>query len=272
MNIEQKKQRLCDIVRELGSVAVAFSAGTDSTYLLAVCCDVLGADNVLAVTAHSATLPREELEEASILANELGVRWQVVSTKELEIPDYVRNDTNRCFYCQEHRVQSILKVAQSSGLAAVAYGITCDDMEDHRPGIHAIQQLGVSTPLLDAGLDKADIRELSLKRGLSTHDKPSMACLATRIPYGRPIRVENLDQVAEAEAFLKRDIGLQQVRVRHYDNIARLEVEAEDILLIAQAGVRERIVDQLRGFGFDHVTLDLAGFRSGSMQEGLKLL
>lgn len=169
-------------------------------------------------------------------------------------------------------MQELWKVAQVHGLASVAYGVTTDDIAEERPGIQAISQNQICMPLLEAGMNKADIRTLSQRRGLPTYDKPPTACLASRIPFGRPIRVENLNQVAQAEAFLKREFGLRQVRVRHYDTVARLEVEADDILRVAQPGVRDRIVDYLSSIGFSHVTLDLAGFRSGSMHEGLNLL
>ncbi len=272
MNLEDKAAHLRALISDYGSVAVAFSAGTDSTYLLAVCCDVLGTANVLAVTAESATLPQEELDEAHALAAQLGVRLEVVKTGELDNPDYRRNDPQRCFHCQSERFHTIRAVAHFYELATVAYGLTLDDLSDYRPGTAAAQQYGVQMPLLEAGLRKADIRRLSQQRGLPTHDKPAMACLASRIPYGHPIDVENLAQVAQAEAFLRRDVGLRQVRVRHHGQIARLEVESDDLARVAAPGMRERIVETLHALGFLYVTLDLAGFRSGSMNEGLKLL
>ncbi len=270
--LHEKETRLRDIIMTYGRVVVAFSAGADSTYLLAMCRDILGPDNVLAVTARSATLPDQELEESHALTSQLGVRLEVMATFELEDPDYVRNDPHRCFHCQEHRVKRIWNIARAHGINYVAYGINADDDDDYRPGLRPIQNNGVQTPLRDAGLSKSDIRTLSQQRGLPTHDKPSSPCLASRIPYGKPIRVESLSQVAQAEIFLKREIGLRQVRVRHYDNIARLEVEADDIARIAQADVRQRIVSHLHTLGFQHITLDLAGFRTGSLNEGLNLL
>jgi pyridinium-3,5-biscarboxylic acid mononucleotide sulfurtransferase len=267
-----KESRLREIITTYGRVVVAFSAGTDSTYLLALCCETLGPANVLAVTARSATLPDQELEEAHHLTAHLGVRLEVISTFELEDPDYLRNDAHRCFHCQEHRVKRIWHIAQTHAIPYVVYGINADDDRDYRPGLRPIEANGIQTPLRDAGLGKSDIRTLSHQRGLPTHDKPSNACLASRIPYGKPIRVESLNQVAQAEIFLKREIGLRQVRVRHYDNIARLEVEPDEIPRIAEADVRQRIVAHLRRLGFQHITLDLAGFRSGSLNEGLNLL
>lgn len=266
MERSQKEAYLRDIIGNLGSVAVAFSAGTDSTYLLAMCHDILGAAHVLAVTACSPTLPSEELDEAKSLASHIGVQLEVVATSEMDNTDYVRNDANRCFYCQNMRIKTIQDVAHAHGFTTVAYGVTADDMHDHRPGIQAIQQHGITLPLLDAGMSKADVRALSEQIGLPTHDKPAMACLASRIPYGRHITVEDLNRVAMAEAFLKRELGLSQVRVRHHDMVARLEVECEDIPRLAQPDVRERIVARLRDIGFAHVALDLAGYGSTSFQ------
>lgn len=271
MNIEHKEAQLLAIIRELESVVVAFSAGVDSTYLLAACRDALGPQRVLAVTAHSASLPEQELDEARTLANQIGVPLEVVTTREMDNPDYVRNDANRCFHCKDELFINLWPLARRRGLAQVVYGATADDVGDHRPGMQAAKQHGIRAPLLEVGLGKADIRELSRRRGLPTHDKPAMACLASRIPYGSAVTVEALGQVAQAEAFLKREIGLRQVRVRHHGQVARLEVEPDDIPRVVQPEVRERIFAKLRGIGFTYVTLDLAGFRSGSMNEGLPL-
>lgn len=265
MTLEEKKVQLDIIIGSLISVAVAFSAGVDSTYLLSACVDVLGAENVLAVTARSASMPDEELSEAYNLAKQIGVRLEVVATQELENTAYVRNDSHRCFHCKDELFTTIRPVARAHDLATVVYGATADDIGDHRPGMRAAKQHNARAPLLEAGLGKSEIRALSRERGLPTHDKPAMACLASRIAYGNPVTVEVLGQVAQAELFLKRELGLRQVRVRHHGKIARLEVELEEIVRIAQPDVRERIVARLREIGFTYVTLDLAGFRSGSM-------
>lgn len=271
-SIEEKEARLRAAIADKGSVAVAFSAGVDSTFLLWTCCEVLGPERVLAITANSATFPPEELDEACKLTAMFGVELAVVETNELDNPDFVCNDTNRCFYCQDNRFRVMWDMVLAREIATLASGVNADDLNEHRPGLQAVQEHRVEMPLVEANLGKADIRALSLRAGLPTHDKPSMACLASRIPYGRQILVENLDQVAQAEDFLKREIGLRQVRVRHYDHVARLEVEAKDILHVVQPGVRERITAELCRLGFVHVTLDLEAFRSGSMNEGLKLL
>ncbi len=265
---ENKVQRLCEIIKALDSVVVAFSAGVDSTYLLAACVDTLGPSRVLAVTAHSASLPAQELAAAHALAAQIGVTLEIVDTHELSHPAYIQNDRNRCFYCKDELFATLWPLARVRGLAHVVYGANADDVGDHRPGMQAAQQHGIRAPLLEAGLGKADIRALSRQRGLPTHNKPALACLASRIPYGNPVTVEALHQVARAEAFLKEELELRQVRVRHHGAVARLEVEAHAIVRLAQPDIRERITAELRRIGFTYVTLDLDGFRSGSMNEG----
>jgi uncharacterized protein len=271
-SLKTKEERLHAIVQEFGSVAVAFSAGSDSTYLLAVCRDLLGRERVRAITAFSPTFPQEELDDVHRLTALLDVDVTIVETKELDCPNFIRNDAHRCFYCQESRIQSIWEIAHYYHLDTVLYGITTDDFHDTRPGIDVAKQHDVKMPLVDVGLTKEDIRTLSKHRNLPTYNKPPMACLASRIPYGRHITIEQLEQVAKAERFLRREIGLQQVRVRHHNDIARLEVDYGDITRVAQPEVRDRIVSELRTIGFSYVTLDLGGFHSGSLNEGLKLL
>ncbi|NJN68618.1 MAG: ATP-dependent sacrificial sulfur transferase LarE [Chloroflexaceae bacterium] len=268
--LTHKEDRLRYLIGELASVAVAFSGGGDSTCLLAVCCEVLGAGRVLALTACSPSLPPEELASARSLAAYLGVSLDVIPTGELNHPAYVRNDEQRCFYCQHERIAAMWEVVQHRGLATLAFGFTADDDSRERPGIQAALERGVRMPLREAMLRKDEVRALALRLGLPTHDKPSLACLASRIPFGEPITAEALTQVAQAEAWLRQEVGLPQVRVRSYHRgtMARLEVETDAIVQVAQQEVRERIVARLRALGFVYVTLDLAGFRSGSMHEG----
>ncbi len=267
MNLEQKQNDLTDIIRDLGSVAVAFSAGVDSTYLLAVCVDVLGAARARAFTACSPSLPAHELDAARALARQIGAHLEIVTTHELHNPAYARNDEHRCFHCKDELFATLRPLSETHSLDVLVYGATADDVGDYRPGMQAAQQHGARAPLLEAGLGKDDIRALSRRRGLPTHDKPAMACLASRIAYGRPVTAAVLRQVEQAEQFLRREMGLRQVRVRHHGEIARLEVEAEEIVHLAQPEARARVVAHLREIGFTYVTLDLAGFRSGSMNE-----
>jgi uncharacterized protein len=268
--LEARKSLLESRIRQLESVAVAFSAGIDSTYLLAACHDVLGPARVLAITARSASLPAQELAAARNLAARIGVPWESITTDELHNPDYVRNDARRCFHCKATLFSTMLPVARARGLAALAYGANADDSGDFRPGMQAAQQFAVAAPLQEAGLTKADIRALARQRGLPNHDKPAMACLASRVAYGRPVTIEVLQQIEQAEAFLRAELGLRQVRVRHHGKLARLEVEAADLPTLAQPAVRQRVVAHLRGLGFAYVTLDLEGFRSGSMNALLR--
>lgn len=265
--LDPRLSRLRDIIRDIGAVAVAFSGGSDSTLLLAMCRDILGPERVLAITTNSPTLPAIELDESRIIAVHLGVRHEIVEVNELENPDFVRNDTQRCFFCHQKRLKEIEQRAHSCGFYSIVFGMHADDHPDERPGIMAALQHGVRMPLREAGLSKSDIRELARQRGLPTHDKPAMACLASRIPFGKPITHDLLDQIEGAEMFLRNELGLRQVRVRHHDPIARIEVAYDDLPFLVQPGVREQIVTRLRTIGFRYITLDLDGFRSGSMHE-----
>jgi pyridinium-3,5-biscarboxylic acid mononucleotide sulfurtransferase len=250
---------------QLGSACVAFSGGVDSSLVLAAAVRALGADNVLAYTAVSATYLPEELDVARGLAAELGVRHVVVETHEFDEPSFTGNPRERCYFCKRELVAGMRRVAAEHGCAALLDGANLDDLGDHRPGMRASAEGGVSHPLLEAGIGKAAVRRLARALGLSTWDAPQQACLASRIPYGEPITVEKLTAVAEAERVL-RELGFRQCRVRHHGAVARVEVEAEDIARAA-GSAREEIARRLRALGFTWVTLDLDGFRSGSMNE-----
>ena len=224
------------------------------------------ATRALAVTGVSPSIPASEVEEAKALAAQIGIRHVLLDTSEMDRPGYVENSPQRCYHCKTELYSLLEEMAERDGIAFVLDGCNIDDLGDHRPGRVAAAEHRVRSPLIEAGLTKAEIRELSKERGLPTWDKPAMACLSSRIPYGTPVTVEALDQVGAAEAFL-RGLGLRQLRVRHHGDVARIEIELADIAIVVEH--RQRIVTRLRNLGYAHVTLDLAGFRSGSMNEGL---
>jgi uncharacterized protein len=249
----------------LGSVVVAYSGGVDSSYLLAASLEALGTERVLAVTAVSPTYPASEQAEASALVGELGARQRFIHTEELDDPRFASNPPDRCYYCKTHLFEDLAEIARSEGLDTVVYGATQDDLGDHRPGMRAARDLGARAPLLEAGLTKDEVRALSQEMGLPTWDKPAMACLASRFPYNSTITAGALDAVEQAEDFLRQEMHLRQVRVRHHDNVARLEVDLCDLPLLLGGDGRERIVARLKELGYVYITVDLEGFRSGSM-------
>ncbi|MHB0857111.1 MAG: ATP-dependent sacrificial sulfur transferase LarE [Anaerolineae bacterium] len=268
----QKTQKLGRILGSLGSVAVAFSGGTDSAYLLAASLDALGPDRVLAITADSPALPRTELEEARALTVALGARHTIVPTQELSDPDFSGNSPDRCYYCKQELFRTMRTVAAEQGYHTLAYGATADDVGDHRPGMRAASEAGARAPLLEAGLGKAEVRELSRHRGLSTWDKPAMACLSSRIPYGTQITTERLGRVEQAEDLLRRELGIAQVRVRDHDTVARIEVDQASLEVLVAEPIRTQVISRLKALGYLYVSLDLEGFRSGSMNESLPRL
>jgi uncharacterized protein len=267
--LELKRERLYATLKDLGSVVVAYSGGVDSTYLLAASLDALGPERVLAVTADSPTYPSSERAEALELAGDLGARVRPIYTAELDDPRFASNPPERCYYCKTHLFQDLAEIAQAEAMDYVVYGATQDDLGDHRPGMRAAAELGARAPLLEAGLSKDEVRALSREMQLPTWDKPAMACLASRFPYRSQISADALERVERAEDFMRQEIGLRQVRVRHHANIARLEVEPSDFSLLFHEGNRQRIAARLKELGYVYVTVDLEGFRSGSMNEVL---
>jgi uncharacterized protein len=268
LELKNKTQKLKEIFRTMGKVLVAYSGGVDSTLLLKVAQETLGESNVLAVTALSPLYPERELAGAKKVIQTIGGRHLLIESNELEIEGFSKNPPNRCYYCKRKLFEELLNLAREESISFIVEGSTLDDEKDHRPGKRAIQELGIRSPLKEALFTKADVRELSNALGLPTWDKPSFACLASRFPYEEEITIEGLKMVNQAEDFLF-GLGFKQVRVRHYQNLARIEIFPEEMDRLMEGSLREKVVSHLKAIGYKYVTLDLQGFRSGSMNEVL---
>ncbi|MDA3793436.1 MAG: ATP-dependent sacrificial sulfur transferase LarE [Elusimicrobia bacterium] len=266
--IDIKFNRLKKIIADAGSLAVAYSGGVDSNFLLKVSSDLLE-NNLIAVTATSESYPDSEHREALNEAKNLGVKHIVIESSELQIKDFSDNPPERCYYCKVELFKKILTVAEENNIDYAADGANYDDRGDFRPGIKAGDELGVLHPLMEAELTKAEIRELSKRKGLNTWDKPAYACLASRVPYGEKITAKKLTMIERAERYVK-ELGIKQVRVRHHGDMARIEVKERDIEKLLSENTRNNLVREFKEIGYLYVTVDIEGFRSGSMNEVLK--
>lgn len=272
MTLEEKYKVLQEELRAMKSVAVAFSSGVDSTFLLAVAVDTLGKDHVMAVTASSCSFPERERKEAQEFCEKRGIRQVIVVSEELDIEGFRHNPKNRCYLCKHELFEKILTIAEENHLAAVVEGSNMDDNGDYRPGLRAVEELGIKSPLRAAKLTKQEIRELSKRLMLPTWDKQSFACLASRFVYGETISEERLGMVDQAEQLLL-DMGFHQVRVRIHGEgdatMARIEVLPQEIPILTEDAKRERIYSYFKEIGFAYVTLDLGGYHMGSMNVGI---
>ncbi len=262
--LQKKRDRLVALLREMDGVVVAFSGGVDSSFLYAVAVEALG-DRALGVTAVSETYPEGERRQAAALASALGGRHRFIVSEELDLPAFSKNPPDRCYFCKKELFSKLWEAARQEGFAHVVDGTNADDRSDHRPGRRAARELGVRSPLEEVGLTKEEIRELSRRMGLPTWDKPAMACLSSRFPYGTPITRENVARVGRAEEAL-RGLGLRVLRLRHHGDVARLEVGPEEFGRVT-GDLRTEVVRIVRAAGYAYVAVDLEGYRTGSLNE-----
>lgn len=262
--VEKKLEKLKSNISEMESVVVAFSGGTDSSFLLKIAKEMLG-ENVLAVTAVSETFSERELQIAEEVVGLIGVKHELVKTNELKDETFSSNPPDKCYHCKRIRFSGLLEIARKKGYKHVIEGSNTDDKSDFRPGMKAVKELSIRSPLMEAGLTKAEIRQLSREMDLPTWDTPSNACLATRIPYGSKITEEKLKRIETAENYLTDVLGIKQVRVRDFDTIAKIEVPEKEIKRLLDGEIKPKIVNKFKSIGYRHITIDLEGYRTGSM-------
>lgn len=268
MDLNSKLVKLKSNLKELQSLALAFSGGVDSTFLLAVAHEVLG-ENTVAVTVSSPLMPKREIDEAKDYVKKIGARHEIIYLNPLKIEEVRKNLPSRCYICKKHIFTHIMKVAEKYQLLHVADGSNADDENDYRPGMKAIRELGVRSPLKEVGMTKEEIRVISKSMRLSTWDKPALACLATRFPYGSELTTEKLYQVDRAEKYLV-ELGFHQVRVRCHGDTARIEVEKNERKKFFNEEMMDKVYNKLNEIGFSYISLDLKGYRTGSLNHGLK--
>jgi len=267
--LREKEEKLFSLLKEMGRVLVAYSGGTDSAYLAWAARQALG-DGAVAITADSASIPESHKRDAEDFVRRFGIRHEYVQTYEFENPDYVRNDANRCFHCKDELFTRLEEIGRARGCEHIIYGVNVDDLGDYRPGQNAAKLHQVKAPLVDAGLTKAEIRELSRLAGLPTWDRPASACLSSRIPYGTPVTIENVKTVETGEEEIKA-LGFRQFRVRFHGELVRLEVAGEEMPKALTPEMARQFTAIFKRLGFKYVTLDLEGYRQGSMNEVLNL-
>lgn len=266
--LREKEDRLLDLLRQMERVIVAFSGGTDSAYLAWAAKKAVG-DNAVAITADSASIPESHKRDAEAFARQFGIRHEYIETREFDNPDYLKNDANRCFHCKDELFTRLEEVGEQRGFTNIVYGVNVDDLGDYRPGQNAAREHQVAAPLVDAGLTKAEIRELSHQAGLPTWDRPASACLSSRVPYGTPVTIETVKTVEAGEEEMKA-LGFRQFRVRFHGDVARIEVAPEEMEKALDLAMAKKLTAIFRGLGFRYVALDLEGYRQGSLNEVLK--